>query len=121
MNLRMVSIESDGSVRIAADGPITSTCFQSPADNNPLQLLLGAGWARHRVMLDMARADHIDSCALGWLINCHREFEENHGLLVLHSVQPKVLRILKTLKLDTIIPMVDNELAALNVRWKEAA
>src|SRR5439155_24452109 len=82
MILRTVSIDNDGSVRIAADGPLTCRSFKGTGDN-PLQTLLGNGWARRKILLDLRRADYFDSFALGWLINCHREFSNSGGLLLL--------------------------------------
>src|SRR2546427_13264201 len=91
MILRTISIENDGSARIAADGPLTSRTFKGNSDN-PLQTLLGNGWARRKILLDLRRADYFDSCALGWLLNCHRELSQNGGCMLLHSAPPKVIQ-----------------------------
>jgi len=109
--LRIVSIDNDPSIRIAVDGPLTSeNVVASPAET--LGALLGAGWARHRIVVDMSKADHIDSSAIGWLLNCHRALESAGGSMVLHSVQPNVLRILRMLKIESILPIVEDEEAA---------
>lgn len=119
MNLRIVSIERDGSVRMAVDGPITSESFTSA--DNPLEQLLGGEWWRHHLLLDLSKADHVDSAGVGWLINCHKAMTLHGGSMVLHSVQPKAMRILQTLKIDTIVPLAQNEPAARKAMRKEAA
>jgi anti-anti-sigma factor len=120
MNLRIVSIERDGSVRLEVDGPITSDSFAAASDN-PLEGLLGGEWWRHHLLLDMSRADYLDSAGVGWLINCHRALTVHGGTMALHSVPAKALRILQTLKIDSILPLAQNEAAARKVLKKEAA
>lgn len=111
MILRTISIDNDGSVRIAADGPLTARSFKGAGDN-PLQALLGNGWSRRKILLDLRRADYFDSFALGWLINCHRELSNGGGLLLLHSASPKVIQFLRLLKLESILPIYENENSA---------
>ena len=65
MILRTVSIDNDGSVRVAADGPLTCRSFKGAGDN-PLQTLLGSGWSRRKILLDLRRgmADQLPSRAV---------------------------------------------------------
>ena len=118
MALRMVCIDDSGTVRLAADGPIMSGNFASASDH-PLETLLGVAWARHRVLLDLDKADYIDSHAVGWLLNCHRAFAAGGGRLVLHSVQPKVRRILTTLRVDAVLPLAADEASAQSLLQKK--
>jgi len=120
MILRTISIEKDGSARIAADGPLTNRTFKGTSDN-PLQTLLGNGWSRRKILLDLRRADYFDSSALGWLLNCHRELSQNGGCMLLHSAQPKVIQFLRLLKLETILPLYDSETTALSASARNAA
>lgn len=121
MGLRMICIDDGGTVRLASDGPITTSSFASAADN-PLQTLLGAAWSKHRVLLDLHETDYIDSSAIGWLLNSHRGFANGGGRLVLHSVQPKVRRILAVLRVDAVIPLAEDEASAQSLLVaKEAA
>lgn len=111
MGLRMVCIDDGSVVRLASDGPITSCNFASAVDN-PFQTLLGAAWAKHRILLDLRQTDYIDSSAVGWLLNSHRAFTAGGGRLVLHSLHPKVRRILTTLRVDAVVPLADDEISA---------
>jgi anti-anti-sigma factor len=109
--LRIVSIDNDPSIRLAVDGPLTAEKI-SAAAGKMLGCLLGGGWARHRILMDLGHVDYIDSSAVGWLLNCHKAMQNAGGSIVLHSIQPTVMRVLKLLKIDTIIPVVDDEQAA---------
>ncbi|HEV8607087.1 MAG TPA: STAS domain-containing protein [Tepidisphaeraceae bacterium] len=120
MILRTISIDNDGSVRVAADGPLTCRSFKGGPDN-PLRTLLGNGWARRKILLDLRRADYFDSFALGWLINCHRELSANGGMMLLHSASPKVCQFLRLLKLETILPIYESETTARAAVARNAA
>jgi len=120
MILRTVSIDNDGSVRIAADGPLTCRSFKGGGDN-PLATLLGNGWVRQTILLDLRRADYFDSFALGWLLNCHRELSQNGGMMLLHSASPKVIQFLRLLKLEAILPIYENENTARGAFARNAA
>jgi anti-anti-sigma factor len=120
MVLRMIEIESDGNVRVAAEGPITECAFHND-DFNPVEHLLGDGWSRRRVILDMSKADYVDSYAVGWLISCQKDFMKDRGLLVLHSVQPRVAKLFALLKIQSTIPIFENEQAARAAALRSAA
>ena len=108
MKLTLVSIDKDGGVvRVAVDGNITTADFQG--SKNPLETLLGVTWFTNRVLLDMDKADYIDSSAVGWLIGSHKAFKEGGGSLVIHSVQPSVRQILDLLKIDRVVPICADE------------
>jgi len=111
MKLTLVSIEKDGIIRVAADGNITTSDFDS-SGKNPLESLLGLTWFTNRVLLNLDRTDYIDSSAIGWLIGTQKSFAEGGGVLVVHSVQPAVRRILDVLKIGRVVPMVADETEA---------
>ena len=113
-------MDADGSVRIAADGPLTCRTFRDVGDD-PMATLLGNGWSRRIILLDLRRADYFDSFALGWLLNCHRELLSNGGMLLLHSASAKVIQFLKLLKLETILPVYESETRARAVFARNAA
>jgi anti-anti-sigma factor len=108
MKLSLISIERDGYVRVATDGPMSAGDF-IPERKNPFELLLGDNWATHRVLLNLDLTTFIDSSAIGWLIGCQRDFKKAGGSLVVHSVRPAVRQILDLLKIGRIVPLADNE------------
>src|SRR5262245_36392056 len=109
MKLNLVAIERDGLVRIAAEGEITSQKFK-PDQPNPLTEVMGASWASSRVLLNFENVPYIDSFAIGWLLNCHREFTSNGGRLVIHSIRPVVSQILDLFIIRQILSFADSEL-----------
>ena len=111
MKLKLVSIEKDGIVRVAADGNITTADFHGNADN-PLQQVLGANWFTTRCLLDLGQTDYIDSSAIGWLIGSQKAFKQGGGALVVHSVQPSVKQILDLLKIERVVPICADEAQA---------
>jgi anti-anti-sigma factor len=108
MKMSVVSIDKDGIVRIRADGPITSADMMSDG-KNPLEGLVGANWNSMRILLDLVKVNYIDSSAVGWLINTHKELKANGGRIVVHSIQPAVMQVLRLLKIEKVVAMAENE------------
>jgi anti-anti-sigma factor len=109
MKLKLVSIEKDGIVRVAADGNITTADFHGNTNQNPLESVLGATWFTTRVLLDLSQTDYIDSSAIGWLIGSQKAFKQGGGAMVVHSVQPSVKQILDLLKIERVVPICADE------------
>lgn len=119
MKLNVVSIEKE-LVRIQAEGDIGSQDFTADG-KNPFESVLGSRWAAHQVLIDMRAVPFLDSSAIGWFMTSRREFERGGGLIVLHSIQPRVRHILDLLRVGKAVPLVDNEVAALTVVTAAAA
>src|SRR6186713_2328516 len=83
------------------------------AGPDPFETLLGAGWASHRVVLSLARVGFVDSSAIGWLMTCRRAFDRAGGLLLVHSIQPRVRQVLDLLRVGKTVPLLNDERAAL--------
>ena len=119
MKLNVVSIEKE-LVRVQAEGDITTHDF--PADGrNPFEAVLGSRWAAHRVLVDLRAVPFVDSSAIGWMMTSRRDFERGGGLIVLHSIQPRVRQVLDLLHVGKAVPIVENEQAALTVVAAAAA
>jgi anti-anti-sigma factor len=114
MKLNLVSIDKDGLIRISAEGEMTSQKFR-PDQPNPLCEVMGASWASSRVLMNFENVPYIDSYAIGWLLNCNREFASNGGKLVIHSIRPNVSQILDLLKIAKVISFAESEQAARSV------
>ena len=117
MKLTLLSIEKDGTIRVATDGNITTADFEAGA-KNPLENLLGKPGST-RVLLNMEKTDYIDSSAIGWLIGSHKHFKDGGGALVAHSVQPSVRQILELLKIGRVVPLAKDEAEARSLAAQE--
>ena len=114
MLLTLVSIEKQGCVRVAAEGRITAQDLMGgECDGNPLLGLLGPNWANHKIVLDFAQVAWVDSAAIGWLMTCNKACRNAKGTLVLHSVQPGVRQVFDMLQICKVLPVVEDEAAAL--------
>jgi len=114
MKIKLVSIEQDGVLRVAADGAITSDDF--PADRrNPLEEVIGSSWSSSRVLLDFSSASYIDSTAIGWLLSSHKKMKSSGGMLVLHSVPGSVRQIFSLLKIGSVVPIATNDAEAVEM------
>ena len=111
MKLTLLSIEKDGTIRVATEGNITTGDFEAGA-KNPFESLLGATWFTTKVLLNMEKTDYIDSSAIGWIIGCHKSFKDGGGMIIVHSVQPSVKQILDVLKIGRVVPIVKDEAEA---------
>ena len=119
MKLNVVSIQNE-LVRVQAEGDISSQDFTAEG-KNPFELVLGSRWATHQVVVDMRAVPFLDSSAIGWFMTSRREFERGGGLIVLHSIQPRVRQILDLLRVGKALPLVDTEASALTVVSAAAA
>lgn len=67
---------------------------------------------RHRIVLDCANLDYVNSAALGALIGFARRSRENGGDLKLASLTPKIYSIVELLGFDKILQIFpDTQLA----------
>jgi len=106
MRLTMVS-HTDQVTRLQCEGEITQ--FDIPTDRDPFQDTLGPVIYRRRVLLDMEKAEYIDSSGIGWLLAAHKRFQREGGRLILHSVPPAVEQVLRLLKLNTLLTIAADE------------
>lgn len=113
MKLSVVSIDRQ-LVRLEAEGEVTMRDFSADG-REPIEALLGSGWASQKVVLDCSRVTFFDSSAIGWLMTCRREFDRKGGLFLLHSIQPRVRQVLDMLRVGKALPLLPNEAAALSV------
>jgi len=92
-------------------GPVTQNSLASPPE--PLSTLCGGEVYRRKVVLGMGQTAFIDSSGLGWLLGCNKRFREASGMLVIHSVPPLVLDVIKVMRVDRVLKIAEDEQAAL--------
>ena len=94
-------------IQVALSGRITQDQIAINAD--PLLDVVGAKAYASKVLLDMRDADFMDSSGLSWLLTSHKHFKDGEGRLILHSVPPVVLNVLKVLRMHMVFEIADNE------------
>jgi len=112
MKLSLMSIEKAGYVKLQTEGEITSNDLMTMREHNPLEAVLGASWASNNVLLSLAKTPFIDSSAIGWLLDTHRKMQQAGGILVPHSLQPRVSEVFDLLKLRAVLNLKDSEAIA---------
>src|SRR5579884_2677924 len=110
MKLSVVS-RDDRVVRLACEGKLAPLPGTVPP--NPLGDLLGTPRPGQAVLLDLSRANYINSSGISWLIQAHKQVDDGGGQLVLHSLSPQVRRALELVRLNGVFKVAADEPAAL--------
>ena len=84
-----------------------------PGEQNHLLDLLGENLYSQRICFNLADATFINSTGLSWLVILYKRFRESQGRMVVHSVPELIMDVLQTVKFDTILPIADDESAAM--------
>jgi anti-anti-sigma factor len=119
-SLSLLGKEPTGVVHVAAHGEAHSTDFTA-TKGTYFEAMLGAKWASAHVVMSMEDVPYVVSAAIGWLLTAQKQFRANGGLLVLHSVQPNVLNILKLLKVERVVPIAADEKAGVALQREALA
>jgi anti-anti-sigma factor len=105
-----LSFSSDGdAVAVALKGRITHATLD--IGNDPLAVHNPDIYKR-RVLFDLSGVDYVDSSGVSWLLTCHKRCREAGGKLVLHSITPLVMQVIRVLKLDQVFCIADSARAA---------
>jgi anti-anti-sigma factor len=66
-----------------------------------------------KVLIDLSKVSRIDSTGLGVLMNCYCHAVKNAGALKLLNADAPVRRVLSVTKIDSLLPMFEDESAAI--------
>jgi anti-anti-sigma factor len=110
MKIRLCSEEAAGVCQIRAEGEIRS--LQDPRDLRDIEEPLGPKCYRRRVLFDLENAPHVYSSGVCWLIHFHKSSQKAGGTLILYSVPPAVMGVLKLLGMQRYLNLVADERAA---------
>jgi anti-anti-sigma factor len=96
---------------------ITGRIVQSDLDKNRASLdrFLYPGESPRPLLLDLSEADFIDSSGLSWLLVWHKRYNTAKSKLILHSIPPMVLDVLRMMRLDQVFNVATDEAAALEM------
>jgi anti-anti-sigma factor len=110
MNLRLGSEEAAGVRQIRAEGEIRTV--EESGDLEGFAEILGPRRYRQKILLDLEDAPHIDSSGVSWLVHFHNSSRAAGGMLILHSVPPAVMAVLKLLGMHRYFNLVADLRAA---------
>jgi anti-anti-sigma factor len=117
MKLTLVGREN-GVIQLDCSGTITA--FQAPEGVDMWLAALGLDGYSRTVLLDLSKADYLDSNGVSWLIIAHKYFVQAGGRLILHSLPRRLQDTVDLLRLPSILDIVANETAARNLLAKVA-
>ena len=109
--------EADGSVRMRLEGRVSQRDLQL---SDPFTDTLGDQAYGRNVTLDMGDVLSLDSSGVNWLLISQKKMREAGGQLVLHSLSPISLNVLKVLNLHTVFRLAETEDAAVRLLGEDA-
>jgi hypothetical protein len=119
MKLTLLPLQNDDVLRVRCEGVLTLRGQEGPAD--PLGALLGPHCASHKVLLNLERAQGIETSGISWLMRTNDRFSQARGTLVLYAVPPVVGDILDFLRLTPLLHVAPGEAAALEMALADGA
>lgn len=109
--MAITSLENlGGIVRLLARGHFVQSTLPS---SDPVGDVLGPTGYGQKVLLSLAEVKFFDSTGLGWLLKCNKRFREAGGVLVVHSIPPVVLDMMRVMGLSQVLRLADDEQSAL--------
>lgn len=99
-----------GLISARCDGEISALHLAANAD--PMRDVLGPTAFASKLLVDLSGAAFIDSSGISWLILTHKEFAQHGGMMVLHSIPPLVLQVMKLMKMDLVLNLAADAAAA---------
>jgi anti-anti-sigma factor len=116
MKLSLLPLENDDLIRLQCEGPVTHC---EPED--PLQKLLGPHCYSHKVLLDLAGSQFLDTSGVSWLLFSHKRFLQAGGKLVVYAVPPAVTDVLRFMGLTAVLHLAPDQSAACALALAPAA
>jgi anti-anti-sigma factor len=109
--LNMTIASDDGElVRVKCEGQISQVRFQ--LNDNPLENLLGSNAYSRKVLLNLELVEFLDSSGISWLVVSHKNFNQQGGMLVLHSIPPRIHQVLQFCRMDKLLRIGEDEASA---------
>jgi hypothetical protein len=112
MKLTLLPLKNDDVVRIRCDGHLTRL---TDPDLDPLKELLGPHCFSLKVLLNLERAQTIDTSGVSWLLRMVHKFTAAGGKFVALLVPPVIGQVLDFMRLRPLLPVAADEAAALEM------
>jgi anti-anti-sigma factor len=97
-------------IRLAAEGRVSRDTWAHNGD--PLTHACGPQIFKSKVLLSLRQVLYLDSTGVEWLLVCQRKFQQQGGRMILHSLVPATLQLLKMMRMDTLLEIEPEESAA---------
>jgi anti-anti-sigma factor len=110
MQISLQSIDEGGILRIQTEGEIR--LGDQLRTQDPMLSLLGSDWQEKKVLVSLEKSSYIDSSGVAWLVKTHKLCRSAGGILVIHSIPPSIMSILKLLRMEQVLNLVEDEEAA---------
>jgi anti-anti-sigma factor len=109
LKLTLVSEEPE-LVHVQCQGQISQIRYQ--VNDNPLETLLGTDAYKRRVLLNLEAVELLDSSGISWLVVTHKNFQSQGGILVVHTIPPRIHQVLLFTRMDRLLHLAEDEAAA---------
>jgi anti-anti-sigma factor len=115
LELRLEADEPDFT-QIQCAGDVVLPSFR--AEEDPLLSLVGPEVYSRKLLLNMEKANCLDTSGISWLISCHEQCQRAGGILVLYAVPPRVRYVLQLLQMEHLLHTAANLAAAREMALK---
>ncbi len=105
-----VQTEQDGVVRLRNDGEIR--LGDQLRERSSVEEVLGPDCYGRNILLDLKNTSYIDSAGVGWIVRFHKLCQQSGGMLVLHSLPPAIMAILRLLHMERFLRIAEDERSA---------
>lgn len=112
MTLKQLVADGDV-VRFEVVGKVSRDSWAQQSD--PLAAQFGNEIYERKCLLGLNQALYVDSTGVEWLLTAHQRFNKRGGMLILHSPTPATKQLLKTMRMDLVLHIVDDEQKALQL------
>lgn len=107
-----IQSENGDSVLLDLEGRVSQRDIQLA---DPFEQTLGDDGFARKVAVDMSEVQALDSSGVNWLLVSQKKMREAGGQLVLHSLSPISMNVLKVLNLHTVFQIAENRDGALQL------
>lgn len=111
MKLTYRPLANEEILRVACEGAVSVR--GTPPGSEPLLELLGPHCYRQKVVLNLERADGVDTSGLMWLVRVATRFSQGGGRFAVYGFSPNFRNMLDVLGMTETVTLVSSEQGAI--------